>query len=178
VLCAATAAHAYAASDPDVRGHAAATHLAVVGVPAAMALLQLRRRPADRFARLLLAPAFGVSLSTLAVSGDSVPYSLGRMVVWAVEPGLVYRLLAYPTGRLQTTADRTAFGAIAAVAGLLYLPSALVAQHFAEPSPWGTCDTACPPNALALTASEPAIVEDLARPLREALTPRSSSSSP
>src|SRR3954453_17625223 len=123
-ICVATAADAYAASAPDVRTQTAAPHLAVVGVPAAVALLQLRRRPADRFARLLLAAAFALSLTTLAVSGDSVPYTLGRCGVLAVGPGLVYLAPAYPTGRLQTTADRTAFGAIAAVAGLLYLPSA------------------------------------------------------
>src|SRR4051812_122582 len=169
-VCAATAAYAYAASAPDVRAQTAATHLAIVGVPAAVALLQLRRRPADRFARLLLAAAFGVSLTTLAVSDDAVPYSLGRTMVWAVEPGLVYLLLAYPSGRLETTADRTVFWTIAAVAGLLYLPSVLVVDHFPEPSPWGTCGTACPHNALALTASDPGGVENVVRPLREALT--------
>src|SRR4051794_6455188 len=170
VVCAATAAYAYAASAPNVRVQTAATHLAVVGVPAAVALLQLRRRPADRFARLLLAAAFGLSLTTLAVSGDAVPYSLGRTIVWAVEPALVYLLLAYPSGRLRTTADRTVVWAIAAVAALLYLPTALLVDHFPEPSPWGTCGTACPHNALALTASAPAIVDDLVRPVREALT--------
>jgi hypothetical protein len=169
-VCAATATYAYAASAPDVRVRTAAVHLAVVGVPAAVALLQLRRRPADRFARLLLAAALGLSLTTLAVSGDAIPYSLGRTVVWAVEPVLVYLLLAYPSGRLETTADRIVFRTIAVVAALLYLPTALVVDHFPEPSPWGTCGTACPHNVLALTASEPGIVDDLVRPAREALT--------
>jgi signal transduction histidine kinase len=169
-MCAATAAYAYGASAPDVRTQTAATHLAVVGVPAAVALLQLRRRPADRFARLLLAAAFALSLTTLAVSADAVPYSVGRTIVWAVEPALVYLLLAYPSGRLRTTGDRTVVWAIAAVAALMYIPTALVVDHFPQPSPWGTCGTACPHNALAVTGSEPAIVEDLVRPLREALT--------
>jgi signal transduction histidine kinase len=169
-MCAATAAYAYAAAAPDERAQAAATHVAVAGIPATVAVLQLRRRPDDRFARLLLAAAFVLSLSTLAVSGDAVPYSIGRTIGWAVEPALVYLLLAYPTGRLQTSADRAAFGAVAAVAGLLYLPTALVVQHFPEPSPWAACGTSCPPNALALTGSEPAIVGDVVRPVREALT--------
>ena len=169
-LCAATATFAYAAAAPGMRAQAAATGLAVVGVPAAVALLQLRRRPADRFARLLLAAAFVVAFTTLAVSDDAVPYSVGRTIVWLVEPGLVYLLLAYPTGRLETRAARAVFGAVAALAALAYLPTVLVVAHFPEPSPWGTCGTACPSNAFALTASEPAIVEDLIRPGREALT--------
>ena len=169
-LCAATATFAYAAAAPDMRAQATATSLAAVGVPAAVALLQLRRRPADRFARLLLAAAFVVAFTTLAVSDDAVPYSVGRTIVWLVEPGLVYLLLAYPTGRLETRADRAVFGAVVALAAFAYLPTALVVHHFPAPSPWGTCGTACPPNAFALTASEPAIVGDLIRPGREALT--------
>jgi signal transduction histidine kinase len=169
-MCAATAAYAYAAAAADVRAQTAATRLAIVGVPAVVALLQLHRRPADRFARLLLGAAFALSLTTLAVSGDAVPYSVGRTLVWAVEPGLVYLLLAYPSGRLRTTGDRRVVWAIVAVAGLMYIPTALLVDHFPEPSPWGTCGTACPPNALAVTASAPAFVEDLVRPLREALT--------
>src|SRR4051794_14277005 len=169
-ICVATAAYAYAASAPDVRTQTAATHLAVVGVPAAVALLQLRRRPADRFARLLLAAAIALSLTTLAVSADAVPYSLGRTIVWAVEPGLVYLLLAYPSGRLRTTGDRRGVWAIAAVAALMSAPTALVADHSPQPPPWGRCGPSCPHNALAVTGSEPAFVEDVVRPLREALT--------
>jgi signal transduction histidine kinase len=169
-LCAATVTGAYAAAAPGVRAQAVATGLAVVGVPAAVALLQLRRRPEDRFARLLLGAAFLVAPTTLAVSGHAVPYSIGRTMVWVVEPALVYLLLAYPSGRLETTAARAAFGAVAALAGLAYLPTALVVDHFPEPSPWNACDAACPPNAFALLATEPAVVEDLIRPVREALT--------
>jgi len=168
--CVATVAYAYAASPPAVRAQTAATRLAIVAIPLAVAVVQLRRRPADRFAQLLLAAALLLPLTTLAVSGDAVPYSIGRTAVWAVEPALVYLLLAFPAGRLETTSARAVFWTVAGVAGLLYLPTALLVDHFPEPSPWGTCGVSCPPNALSVVASEPAIVEDVVRPVREALT--------
>jgi hypothetical protein len=43
--------------------------------------------------------------------------------------------------------------------GLLYLPTALVVQHYPEPVPWSTCGTDCPPNAFAITHTTPAFVE-------------------
>src|SRR6185295_1026193 len=105
----------------------------------------------DLFAILLLAAAVPLSITTLAVSSDALPYSVGRTVVWVVEPVLVYLLLAFPTGRLTTTTDRWIFAVTVAVAGLLYLPTVPVVEHFPEPAPWTTCGTSCPGNALALT---------------------------
>jgi signal transduction histidine kinase len=169
-LCAATVAFAYTASAPGVEVETAASHAALVTIPAAVALVQLRRRPGDRFALLLLLATPVVALTTLAVSDDAVAYSVGRTVVWLVEPALVYLLLAYPSGRLTSTADRVVAGAVAALALTLYVPTALVAQQFPEPSPWGTCGTACPHNALALTASAPGFVDSVVRPVRELAT--------
>jgi signal transduction histidine kinase len=170
VLAAATVAFALAASPPGRRLEAAVVHALMVAVPAGVAVAVLRRRPGDRFALLLLAAAMLLSITTLAVSDDGVLYSLGRTTVWLVEPMLVYLLLAFPSGRLTAGVDRAVFGAILLVAGLLYLPTILVVAHFPEPAPWTTCDVSCPANAFALTSSEPAIVEDVVRPLREALT--------
>jgi signal transduction histidine kinase len=169
-LCAVTVAYAYAASAPDVRWQTAASRAALVVIPSVVALVQLRRRPGDRFARLLLLVTPAAALTTLAVSDRAVPYSIGRTAVWVVEVALVYLLLAYPSGRVTATADRVTVAAAAVLALTLYLPTALVVEHFPEPTPWGTCGSACPHNALALTATEPAIVESLIRPVREAAT--------
>jgi signal transduction histidine kinase len=169
-LCAATVAFSLAAAPAGDRALATVVHGLMVAVPAGVGLAALRRRPGNRFALLLLASALLMSVTTAAVSDDSVPYSIGRIAVWLVEPVFVYLLLAFPSGRLTASRDRVAFGAVLAVDALLYLPTVFVVEHFPEPSPWGTCGNACPPNAFALAGSEPAFVEDLVRPLREGLT--------
>jgi signal transduction histidine kinase len=169
-LTAAAVAFALAASRPDRAAEAAVVHGVMVAVPAAVGVAVLRRRPGDRFAVLLLAAALLLSVTTLAVSDDAVAYSVGRTAVWLVEPLLVYLLLAFPFGRLTAPADRALFGAILLVDAVLYLPTILVVTQFPDPAPWTTCDVSCPHNAFALTSSEPAIVEGLVRPLREALT--------
>jgi signal transduction histidine kinase len=168
-LCAATVGFTLAAAPPGDRALAAVVRGLIVAVPAGVGHAALRRRPGDRFALLLLASVLLQSLTTAAVSDDSVPYSIGRIAVWLVEPVLVYLLLAFPSGRLMSSSDRVAFGAVVAVDALLYLPTAFVVDHFPEPSPWGTCGTACPPNAFAF-AAEPAFVGDVVQPLREGLT--------
>jgi signal transduction histidine kinase len=56
------------------------------------------------------------------------------------------------------------------LAFVLYVPTTLIAGHFPEPAPWSTCGVDCPRDALALTSSQPALLDDVIRPLREALT--------
>jgi signal transduction histidine kinase len=51
----------------------------------------------------------------------------------------------------------------------MYLPTVLVAQ-FPTPTAWSPCGTSCPDNAFAVLSSSSAVVDDVARPLREALT--------
>ena len=169
-LTAATVAFTLAASAPDERLEAGLAFGLMVGVPCVIAAWALHRRPGDRFALKLLATALLLAVTALAVSSDSVVYSIGRTAVWFVEPALVYLLLAFPSGRLTAPLDRALFRTVLAVAALLYLPSALVVEHFPEPSPWTTCGVSCPPNAFAVTGSEPALIEAAVRPLREVLT--------
>jgi signal transduction histidine kinase len=49
----------------------------------------------------------------------------------------------------------------------LWLPTVLVAQGFPTPSVVSSCVRDCPPNAFAITGTEPAFAADLLRPLRE-----------
>src|SRR4051794_6401293 len=170
VLCAATVAFSLAAAPSSDRVLATVVHGLMVAVPAGVGLAVLRRRPGDRFALLLLASTLLMSVTTAAVSNDSLAYSIGRIAVWLVEPPPVFLLLAFPSGRLTTSRDRVVFAAVVAVDALLYLPTIFVVEHFPEPSPWGLCGNACPPNAFALTGSEPAFAGDIVQPLREGLT--------
>ena len=53
---------------------------------------------------------------------------------------------------------------------VLYLPTALLVEAFPAPSPLTTCMAECPSNAFMLVGSEPAWVESVVIPMREALT--------
>lgn len=151
-------------------GTAAGTaRLIGVAVPVAFGLYRLGRAPADRFAQVLLVAGACYSLTTLAESDSSTLYSVGRVSVWLVEPLLVYLVLAFPRGRLETAGQRRLVAAVCAVAGLLFVPSALLAP-FPAPSPWSSCDAACPANAFQLAGAPVAAVDDLVRPLREGLS--------
>src|SRR4051794_17843424 len=76
----------------------------LVGVvlPVAFGLYRLAREPADRFARLLLGAGALWSLTILAESTSSGAYSIGRVSIWLIEPVLVFLILAFPHGRLET----------------------------------------------------------------------------
>jgi signal transduction histidine kinase len=148
---------------------AAVTSALVIAAPIGVGLATLARRQ-DRFAAVLVAAGALWSLTVLAQSHDPTLYSVGRIAVWVVEVVVVYLLLSFPSGRLTSSPARVAMAAAVVLVGLLYLPTALVVQHYPEPSPWSTCATGCPPNAFAIGDTTPAFVEGLVRPLREVLS--------
>jgi signal transduction histidine kinase len=151
------------------RAAVALANCLTIAAPIGVGLAALSRRR-DRFAALLIATGALWSLTVLAESRDATLYSTGRVAIWIVEPVIVYLLLAFPSGRLMTSLDRAAMGAVALVAGLLYVATAVLVTHYPEPSPWSTCAADCPRNVFALVTSTPALVDDLVRPLRETLT--------
>ena len=151
---------------PGDRAATAFTHALGISLPIALGLFRLSRSRNDRFAWLLVGIGLLWSLTTLAESSAPVPYTIGRTAVWAVEAALVYLMLAFPFGRLHSATERGLVWAIALVAGLLYIPSVLVAP-FPEPSPWASCGTSCPQNAFDLAAGSPVWVDGFVRPLRE-----------
>src|SRR3954454_20789407 len=81
-LCAVTVAFSLAAAPSGDRALATVVHGLMVAVPAGVGLAVLRRRPGDRFALLLLASTLLMSVTTAAVSNDSLAYSIGRIAVW------------------------------------------------------------------------------------------------
>jgi signal transduction histidine kinase len=157
--------------DPEAPDGALAVivHALAVGLPVGLGAFRLARRPDDRFARLLIVAGLLWSTTILALSSDSTLYSFGRVGAWLIEPIVVYLLLAFPTGRLTSKPERRLFIATVLLAGVLYLPTALVSEY-PQPSPWGTCGSDCPSNAFAVVDGEPAFVSDVVRPLREVLT--------
>jgi signal transduction histidine kinase len=141
-----------------------------VALPIAVGLYARAHPASRRFGTMLLVVGFGWSVVMLAGSSDARLYSAGRVASWVVDVWIVYLVLAFPSGRLQGRVDRTLVAAVALLAALLYLPTALLVEAYPLPAPPATCGSECPGNAFMVVGSEPAWVEDIVRPLRELLT--------
>jgi PAS domain S-box-containing protein len=166
VLSAAAAWIAATGAGSEPRGFTAAAHALVIAAPIAAGLYAVYRNPGGRFGWLLLLAGVLWSPTMLAEASDSVLYSIGRVSVWFAELLLIYLVLAFPTGRLASRADRQLVRA-GAVLVALYAISALIGQ-FPEPSPWASCGTDCPANAFMLPSSEPGFVGTLLMPALQA----------
>jgi signal transduction histidine kinase len=165
-LCAVTAAVVLAGSG-DAWLEAAARAF-MVAAPLGVGLYARRDPDTRRFGTLLAAAGVGWFVATLSNSGDEVLYSVGRLAGWILEAALVYLVLAFPSGRVSGV-DRTLVVMAGLIVAILYLPTALLVEAYPAPFPYGTCDTACPGNAFMLVGSEPAVIHDVVRPLREIL---------
>src|SRR3954465_1570734 len=134
------------------------------GLPVAVGLMGGRRPPFERFGRLLVAAGAGVLAVTLSLSDDAVLYSTGRVVHWGVEAGLVYLILAFPSGRLAHRVDRALATAAVLLRALLFFPTALLVETYPTPAPWVSCGADCPRNAFMVVAHEPRVIEQLVSP--------------
>jgi signal transduction histidine kinase len=149
---------------------AAVARGAIVAVPIGVALYARGWPSYRRFGLMLFLVGAGGSLAALAESNDSLLYSAGRVAAWIVELGLVWVVLAFPSGVLTGGLGRGLVTAFAVLLLVGYLPTALLADHYPTPSPWTECDGDCPANAFQVVDSEPAFVNGGLRQVREALT--------
>jgi signal transduction histidine kinase len=156
------------AQGPD--GLVAAARGLTVAVPVAVGIWAWHKHPDEPFGRLLVAAGLAWSLTTLAESDDDVVYSTGRTAAWAVELGVVYVILSFPSGRLPGRVDRAIVGATGVVLVTLYLPTILASETYPVPSPYTSCTAGCPENAFFVLNSQPGFVESLLDPLRGLLT--------
>ena len=169
-MCAITGALTASGSPSENASLEAFVRVLTVAAPLAVGLFALHRPPFERFGRLLLAAGFVWFLTTLANAQDDTLYSIGRTSYWVFEPLLLYLLLAYPTGRLDSRLDRALVWTAVLLVLTLYLPTALLVEQYPVPTPVASCEAGCPANAFMLSGSEPAFIEDLVRPLREIIT--------
>jgi len=164
-LSAAAAWIAASGAGPEPRGFSAAVHALVIAAPMSAGLYAVYRQPHGRFGWLLVLAAVLWSPTMLAESSDGVLYSIGRVWVWLAELLLIYLVLAFPSGRLASSADRLLVRAGAVVVSL-YVATALLGEY-PEPSPWASCGTDCPGNALMLPSSEPGFVGAVLMPVAQ-----------
>ncbi|WCB95165.1 hypothetical protein DSM104299_03908 [Baekduia alba] len=156
------------AAAPDRVATAALLHGAVVAIPVALGCAALLRRPADRFALLVVLAGLLWSTTALAESGDAVLYSLGRLFAWVSDAAVVLLLLAFPAGRLRTVRERQLAGAVVVLVVAGYLATALFATGYPLPSPYSSCHAGCPDNAFNIVSWDG--LDAVVRPVREVLT--------
>jgi signal transduction histidine kinase len=169
VLCAVSVA--VTSADPTTSGRSGDTMIAILTLAALLGvgLYAWRRGGESRFGQVLFATGLCWFLVTLSNSDVEVLYSVGRVAGWVFEVVLAYALLSYPTGRLETRPARLVILAGILLVGLLYLPTLPFTDQFPLPAPFTGCTTACPQNFF-LVGSEPDLVANLIKPLREVLT--------
>ena len=145
-------------------------HALSVAAPIAVGIYAWRDGTHARFGRLLILAGVAWFVASFSASNVGVLHSSGRVAGWVVEAGLIYLILAFPSGRLTTRPDRIIAGAAAGLIAVLYLPTAVLVDSFPAPSPLTTCISGCPANAFMALGSEPGWVESAVIPAREALT--------
>ena len=145
-------------------------HALSVAAPIAVGIYAWRDGTHARFGRLLILAGVAWFVASFSASNVGVLHSTGRVAGWVVEAGLIYLILAFPSGRLTTRPDRIIAGAAAGLIAVLYLPTAFLVDSFPAPSPLTTCISGCPANAFMALGSEPGWVESAVIPAREALT--------
>jgi CheY-like chemotaxis protein len=142
----------------------AVVEAAIVGVPLAVGLYSIQFGHDRRFGLLLIGAGLVWSLTALAASPDSLPYSIGRVCAWLIFPLLVYLTLAFPDGRLAAGWPRVLFGSITGLIVVLYVGSALFVDAYPVHTPWAFCNADCPPNAFMVVDSQPAVMDDVVIP--------------
>jgi signal transduction histidine kinase len=155
-----TASAATAVDEGVARGIMAA-------IPVAVGLYASHHRAHARFGRLLLGFSGVWLLALLSSSSSSLPYSIGRLSAWISIVLLACVILAYPSGRLVTRADRAVALAVVAIILLLYVPTALLVERYPVPSPFTSCTSGCPVNAFMLIGHEPSWVGSFLSPFRD-----------
>jgi signal transduction histidine kinase len=133
-----------------------------------LGIADISRRRDVHFARALMVAGVLWSLAALAASDEPLTSSVGHVSLWCGDLAIAYLLLSYPSGRLTDQTSRNLFVAVALVVGVLFLPTALLAQ-FPHPAPWSMCTAHCPNNVFKLAFSPPAAVLDLIYGLRDLL---------
>jgi hypothetical protein len=159
---------ALASTPPSTRNIALPIFLLGAGAMFGLGLADLSQARDVDFARALIVAGVLWSLSALAASQEPLAASVGHASLWCGDLAIAYLLLSYPSGRLADRPARNLFVAAALIVGVLFLPTALLAQ-FPHPAPWSTCTAHCPHNTFKLGLSPPTLVLNLIYGLRDLL---------
>jgi signal transduction histidine kinase len=168
-LSAVSAAVAIANLAAPHRGASATVAALTVAALLGVGLYAWRRSGQGRFGQVLFATGLCWFLASLSNSDVDLLYSVGRVAGWIFEVMLIYALLSYPTGRLESRPARIVVLGGALLVAVLYLPAVPLIEQFPVPSPFTSCSSQCPANSF-FAGSEPGFLDNVVKPLREVLT--------
>jgi signal transduction histidine kinase len=168
-LCAISAAVALANTGDPQRGAYATIAALNVAALLGVGLYAWRRGGEGRFGPVLFATGICWFLASFSNSDVDLLYSVGRVAGWVFEVAIVYALVSYPSGRLESGAARLVVASWALLLVLLYLPTAPLVDQYPLPTPFTSCTAECPANSFFF-GSEPGFIDDVVKPLREVLT--------
>jgi signal transduction histidine kinase len=161
VLCVGAVVVSAAGSSSDAAFGRGLLEFLIVATPIAGGIYALRSPTSARFGVALLAIGFLWSLTALAETSHSVPYTIGRLATWLVFPCVVYLLLAFPDGRIAKGLDRVVFAGFLGVLLVLFFGTAPLVEAFPAKTLWSSCTTDCPANAVFVLDEQPAFLADL-----------------
>ncbi len=126
----------------------------LVAAPIAVGLVWWRKRPATRFAALLV--AFGLAAWPLSwvASDDAYLYNLGVLAEGSYLILNFFLILAFSTGRLQTRVDRWIMGVLALVVGVFFASQLLLQPVLMGPAPLSSCQGDCPENVFQIGSND------------------------
>jgi signal transduction histidine kinase len=157
-VCLAAVTVATAGAPGDEAFERGLLELLVVGVPMAGGMYALRAPATATFGSALLAIGFVWALTAFAESSESVPYTIGRLAAWLTLPSAFFLLLSFPDSRIRPGLDRTLWLGLLAVSVVLFYGTAPLVTAYPAHTPWATCTTQCPHNAVALVSRTPSFM--------------------
>jgi signal transduction histidine kinase len=111
----------------------------------AVGLFAWYRQPDNRVGALMIATAFAWYGAVAGVTQPSLLWTVGQVLSNLFVATAIHLLLAFPSGRLETTADRVLVAVAYFATTVLWLPAVL----FTDPTEFG-CGADCPENLLLI----------------------------
>jgi hypothetical protein len=129
----------------------------LVAAPLLVGLYWWLRRPASRFGPLLVTFGAGAWVYSLQSSDAPLLFDLGVLSEFPLLWLTFYLFLAFPTGRVESLAERVLMAVLALILVGFFLPWALLSPVIAGGGPLSVCVPACPANVLQV-GSAPSLV--------------------
>ena len=116
-----------------------------------------RRRPGSRLGLLFIGAGLLSATVSIAIAGEGLSYTLGRLLNAVDIVYLVALSVAFPRDRIATTSDRRAVLTFAVASAVAWTLALALSNRLPAAGPFGDCVRRCPDNALALAKTSPTV---------------------
>ncbi|HKD33484.1 MAG TPA: histidine kinase [Gaiellaceae bacterium] len=114
------------------------------------------RQPARRLGALIAAAGLLYSMTSLANSQQSLPFTIGRLALAVLAVYFGYLFLCFPHDRLVTVAERRLLATLAATSAVVWAIVLALAHDLPHGGAFSDCIKSCPDNAFqVVSTSEP-----------------------